>query len=209
MDQPDTKDFTVCVTKQVYEASPERFTGSPGAEGPCSLCKETVVYRGDDAPAGDLICHDCLIKFLRDNPNAMPEFRPSDAAIAEMGEGPARAAAMLAGLATLTGLGGLTSKAGAAVADAMAKSNAVEATEAIVNVALACPDTPEPGSPEHAAFLAGKDAMVTCALTALHAENNGGRLAHVDNDTMRTLGELLMAVDQTIARLYNAEAVAG
>lgn len=208
MDQPDTKAFTVCVTKQVYEASPERFKGTPGGEGPCSLCKETVVYRDDDAPEGDLICSDCLTKFLRDNPNAMPEFKPSDAAIAEMGEGPARAAAMLAGVATLFGSGG-TSKAGAAVADAMTKCNAVEATEAIVNVALACPDMPKPGSPEHAAFLAGKDAMITCALAALHAENKGGRLAHVDRDTMLTLGQLLIAVEETIARLYSAEAVAG
>lgn len=208
MDQPDIKAFTVCVTKQVYEASPDRFKGSPGGEGPCSRCKETVVYRGDDAPEGDLICSDCMTKFLCDNPGAMPEFRPSDAAIAEMGEGPARVVAMLAGLATLADLGG-RSRAGAAVADAMNKSNAVEATEAIASIALACPDVPKPGSPEHAAFLAGKDAMVTCALAALHAENNGGRLAHADSDTMRTLGQLLIAVDQTIARLYNAEAVAG
>lgn len=202
MDQPQA--FTVCITKDTYEASPNRYEGQPGGEGPCTRCNETVVYRGDDKPKGDLICAACMSKFLCDNPGAMPDFQPSEAAIAEMGEGPARAAAMLAGLASLADMVAPNKSAGAAVKDAMTKGNAVEATEAIVGIAINCPDTPKPGSLEHASFLAGKDAMVTCALAAFHAENKtaGGKLAHLDDDSMRALGEVLLTVEKTIARLY-------
>lgn len=80
---------------------------------------------------------------------------------------------------------------------AMAMPDAQSAIRSFMNNAPPMPQTI--GSDEHKAFLAGKDAVMALALTALRADNRGGALKHLKSADMLAIGDVLVAVDQALS----------
>lgn len=75
--------------------------------------------------------------------------------------------------------------------------------DAEASIRVFCNNAPEMphsvGSPEHQAFVAGKDAMMAITLVALRCDHRSGPLSELSPETMLAIGLLFCAADEALS----------